>query len=82
LAAGCLPVSRPVKRSVVIAGHRTSVSMEPEFWSELKRLADDAGLSIAALIARIDDRRRDGNLSSAMRVFVLESVARRGHSIS
>jgi len=58
------------KRSVVIAGHPTSVSLEPEFWDALKELAARRGLSTAALIAEID-RGRDRNLSSAIRVHLL-----------
>jgi predicted DNA-binding ribbon-helix-helix protein len=64
------------KRSVVIAGHPTSVSLEPAFWDALKELADDRGLSTAALIAEID-RDRSGNLSSAIRVHVLDQLRRR-----
>ena len=55
------------KRSVIVAGHPTSVSLEPEFWAALKELAAARGLSTAALIAEID-RGRKGNLSSAIRV--------------
>jgi predicted DNA-binding ribbon-helix-helix protein len=61
------------KRSVLIAGHRTSVSLEDAFWQELARLAKERGLSINQLIADVDAS-REGNLSSALRVFVLESV--------
>jgi predicted DNA-binding ribbon-helix-helix protein len=61
------------KRSVVVAGHRTSVSLEQPFWDELARLAQARGLSLNALIGTID-KGRDGNLSSALRVFVLEAV--------
>jgi predicted DNA-binding ribbon-helix-helix protein len=63
------------KRSVVVAGHRTSVSLEAPFWDELARLARAAGVSVNALIAEID-RDRDGNLSSAIRVYVLNAVQR------
>ena len=65
------------KRSVTIAGHRTSVSLEPAFWSELKEIAAERGLSLAALIEEID-RGRGGNLSSAARLFVLAALKRRG----
>jgi len=58
------------KRSVIIAGHRTSVSLEPEFWSALKDLAEVRRLSINQLIEQIDAG-RTRNLSSAIRVFVL-----------
>lgn len=58
------------KRSVTIAGHATSVSLEPEFWDALKELADRRGLSLNQLIAEIDQS-RSGNLSSAIRIHVL-----------
>ncbi len=58
------------KRSVNIAGHRTSVSLEDAFWRALKEIADRRGLSLNAMIREIDAA-RSGNLSSAIRVFVL-----------
>ncbi len=58
------------KRSVTVAGHRTSVSLEAEFWQALTEIARARGRSINQLIAEID-RTRTGNLSSAIRVFVL-----------
>ena len=65
---------RVVKRSIAIAGHRTSVSLEDAFWSELKRLASSSGRSLSALIASIDVKRGDANLSSAIRVYVLRNA--------
>jgi predicted DNA-binding ribbon-helix-helix protein len=66
-----------VKRSIMIAGHRTSISLEEPFWNELKRLAADRDVSTAALIAEIDQDRRGQNLSSAIRVRILaEALAR------
>lgn len=62
------------KRSVTINGHATSISLETAFWQELKRMADEAGLSVATLIARIDADRRTGNLSSALRLAVLNDL--------
>jgi predicted DNA-binding ribbon-helix-helix protein len=59
------------KRSVTIAGHRTSLSLEEAFWRALKDQARAEGLSAAALIEKIDRDRR-GNLSSAVRVYLLE----------
>jgi predicted DNA-binding ribbon-helix-helix protein len=59
------------KRSLVVAGHRTSVSLEAEFWSALKDIAVTKGQSVAALIATIDAGRKGENLSSAIRLFVL-----------
>ncbi len=61
------------KRSVEIAGHRTSLSLEEAFWWALKRIAAQDGVSINRLIARID-RERAGNLSSAVRIYVLERL--------
>jgi predicted DNA-binding ribbon-helix-helix protein len=63
-----------VKRSLVVAGHRTSVSIEEPFWVELKRIAAARGVSVAALVAEIDQGRKRQNLSSAIRVFVLEQL--------
>lgn len=73
---GFRAVSREVKRSLSIAGHRTSISLEPEFWDELKAIAKLEGRSVAALVAEIDrDRAPDsGGLSSALRVFVLKRL--------
>lgn len=73
-------MNRPVKRSVAIRGHRTSLSLEPEFWDELKRIAEARGVSLAALIAEIDTARGEApaaNLSSALRVFVLKALRER-----
>lgn len=65
------------KRSISIRGHRTSFSLEKPFFDELSRLAAERGLSVAALVADVDETRpRDTNLSSALRVFVLEEVKR------
>jgi predicted DNA-binding ribbon-helix-helix protein len=58
------------KRSVIIASHRTSVSLEPEFWAALKDIAQRRDKSINELVTEIDGQRR-GNLSSALRVYVL-----------
>jgi predicted DNA-binding ribbon-helix-helix protein len=62
----------PIKRSVSIAGHRTSLSLEPEFWDALQRAAAEESTSLASLIAVIDARRGPRNLSSAVRVWLLE----------
>ena len=61
-----------IKRSIVIAGHRTSVSLEDAFWRTLKEIAAQNGVSLAALVATVDAKRGDANLSSALRVFTLE----------
>jgi predicted DNA-binding ribbon-helix-helix protein len=63
-----------VKRSVSIAGHRTSITLEQPFWQALREIARRRGLSVQALIGRIDAGRGEQNLSSAIRVFVLEAV--------
>jgi len=60
------------KHSLVIAGHRTSVSLEAVFWAALRELASEKGVSIAALAAEIDSARGAANLSSALRVHVLQ----------
>ena len=61
------------KRSVVVAGHKTSVSLEQPFWDELARLAETRGVSLNSLIGAVD-KGRDSNLSSALRVFVLQAL--------
>lgn len=61
-----------VKRSIVIAGHKTSVSIEDAFWTALKDIAASRGTTVAELVASIDAGRRHGNLSSAVRLFVLD----------
>ena len=67
-------MSGPVKRSITVAGHRTSLSMEPEFWSTLQEIAAEDGRSLAELITKIDEARDGRNLSSAVRVFVLNRL--------
>jgi len=61
-----------VKRSIVIAGHKTSVSLEDAFWKSLKEIAADRGMTLSDLVATIDTDRRQGNLSSAIRLFILD----------
>ncbi len=65
------------KRSITIAGHRTSLSLEPEFWNALKELAKNQSLSTAQLITQIDSTRNKRNLSSACRVYVLQALQAR-----
>ena len=62
------------KRSLTIAGHRTSVSLEAVFWEALKRIAVAEGRSLAALAAEVDRERGEANLSSALRVFVVRRL--------
>ena len=64
----------PVKRSITIASHRTSLSLEPEFWDALNQLAETRSLSLAALVAAIDEARGQTNLSSALRVEILRAT--------
>ena len=59
------------KRSVVIGGHKTSVSLEEPFWTDLKQIAHAQHVTLSALVAQIDDTREQSNLSSAIRLFVL-----------
>ncbi|MGB0575489.1 MAG: ribbon-helix-helix domain-containing protein [Alphaproteobacteria bacterium] len=66
-------MSSPVKRSVVVAGHQTSISLEEPFWEALVKIAKSEDVSLNSLITQID-RDRQGNLSSALRVFVLKSL--------
>ncbi len=61
-----------VKRSVVIAGHKTSVSLEDAFWKGLKEIAGTRKMTLSDLVASIDTDRRHGNLSSTIRLFVLD----------
>lgn len=61
------------KHSATLHGHRTSFSLEDEFWSELNAIAASRAISLAALISEIDDARSpESNLSSALRVYVLQ----------
>ena len=61
-----------VKRSIVIAGHKTSVSLEDAFWQALKQIANDREMTLSDLVGTIDTDRHQGNLSSAIRLFVLD----------
>jgi predicted DNA-binding ribbon-helix-helix protein len=65
--------TRMRKHSLDIAGHRTSISLEDAFWDALREIAAAQGLSLAGLVARIDAERDGANLSSAIRVFVLQN---------
>jgi predicted DNA-binding ribbon-helix-helix protein len=72
-----------VKRSIVISGNKTSVSLEEPFWLDLKAIAAERGTTISDLVSSIDKGRQLGNLSSAIRLFVLEHhLARRARSRS
>jgi predicted DNA-binding ribbon-helix-helix protein len=75
-------VSPIFRRSIVIAGHKTSVSVEDEFWDSLKEIASERGTSVGGMIGAIDGGRKHANLSSAIRLFVLgfyrDQIAQRG----
>jgi len=64
--------SQVVKRSIVVAGHKTSVSLEDAFWKGLKEIAGGRHMTLSDLVATIDSERQYGNLSSAIRLFVLD----------
>lgn len=68
---------RNVKRSLSIAGHSTSISLEEPFWRALKEIAAADGVSLAALVARIDGERKGIGLSSALRLHVLRVLEKR-----
>ncbi|MFO1099393.1 MAG: ribbon-helix-helix domain-containing protein [Xanthobacteraceae bacterium] len=67
-----------VKRSIVIAGHKTSVSLEDEFWSGLKEIATNRNMTLSDIVSTIDSGRQHGNLSSAIRLFVLDHYRANG----
>jgi predicted DNA-binding ribbon-helix-helix protein len=69
--------SSVVKRSIVVAGHKTSVSLEDDFWAVLKGIATENDLTLSGLVGQIDADREHGNLSSAIRLFVLRFYRRR-----
>ena len=68
-----------VKRSIVIAGHKTSVSLEDAFWKGLKEIASARRETLSDMVGHIDGERRQGNLSSAIRLFVLDHY--RDHAV-
>lgn len=70
--------ARPVKHSLTLNGHRTSVSLETAFWTAFRQIADERGQALNALAAEIDAGRGDVGLASAIRVFVLHAVQRPG----
>ena len=66
--------SSVIKRSVAIAGHKTSVSLEDAFWRDLRKIANAQQATLSNVVAEIDKKRKNGNLSSAIRLFVLDQV--------
>jgi predicted DNA-binding ribbon-helix-helix protein len=61
-----------VKRSIVVSGHKTSVSLEDAFWSGIKEIASGRNITLSDLVTTVDSDRQQGNLSSAIRLFVLD----------
>ena len=61
-----------VKRSIVVAGHKTSVSLEEAFWNGMKEISGLRDMTLSELVGEIDNNRQQGNLSSAIRLFVLD----------
>lgn len=74
-------MSRPIKRSFTIRGHRTSISLEAEFWDALKEIAAGAGTTLAGLVTAIDEQRGRSGLSGAVRVHVLAHYRRAAVSL-
>jgi predicted DNA-binding ribbon-helix-helix protein len=61
-----------VKRSIVVSGHKTSVSLEDAFWTGIKEIASGRNMTLSDLVTAVDSERQRGNLSSAIRLFVLD----------
>lgn len=74
-------MAEPTKRSVTISGHRTSISLEAEFWDALREIAADRGLAMQRLIEEIDASRSGEGLSTAARLFVLRYYRERAGSL-
>jgi predicted DNA-binding ribbon-helix-helix protein len=73
--------SSVVKRSIVVGGHKTSVSLEDAFWRGLKEIAGRRDMTLSDLVAAIDGERRHGNLSSAIRLYVLDHYRKQVNGI-
>lgn len=73
-------MSRPVKRSFAIKGHRTSISLEAPFWDALKEAAAEDGIALATLVAEIDNARGTSGLSSAVRIWLLDRYRTRART--
>lgn len=79
----CQPMASVIKkRSIKVEGHNTSVSLEDEFWSALKEIATAGGTTMHALVAQVHEKRIGNNLSSALRVYVLEHYREQATSIA
>ncbi len=68
--------SAVIKRSVVIDGHKTSVTLEDPFWTGLKEIAQNSNLTLSSLVGQVEATRVDANLSSALRMFVFQHFRR------
>jgi predicted DNA-binding ribbon-helix-helix protein len=71
-----------VKRSIVVAGHKTSVSLEEAFWNSMKEISASRDMTLSDLVSEIDQGRKQGNLSSAIRLYVLDYYRSRVSSTS
>src|SRR6516165_4798725 len=71
-SGGVVMKSLVVKRSIVVSGHKTSVSLEDAFWSGIKEIASGRNITLSDLVTTVDSDRQQGNLSSAIRLFVLD----------
>ena len=71
---GAVKKSLVIKRSIVVAGHKTSVSLEDAFWNVLQEIAEERDMTLSRLVGLIDADRQHANLSSAIRLFVLNAV--------
>ena len=76
------PAGRPVKHSLTLRGHRTSVSLEDLFWDQFRLIAEKDGQTINGLAAKIDEGRGDIGLASAIRVYVLKRALTRDQSLA
>ena len=66
--------SANVKRSIVVGGHKTSITLEDAFWGALREIAQAKGSTVTQTVTQIDETRQQANLSSAIRLFVLDRV--------
>ena len=73
--------SNIAKRSVVIGGHKTSVSLDEPFWQYVREITEERAISVSGLLREIDHDRQEANLSSAVRVFVLEQARQRAQAV-
>jgi len=71
LTLGCVMKSMVIKRSVVLSGHKTSVSLEDAFWESFKEIAASRGMPLSTLLTEVESGHHHGNLSSGIRLFVL-----------